>query len=127
MREWLEQLEETAAGDDLAAVLAWLAGTDVSLGEDELRGALRRAMLLLATGGDPHRRLTLDGRAVTGLAADLDRPGGREELAQGLASARAEAEGLPAVRAALDHLLEDPDFAWRAYAAGLIGEELAED
>jgi hypothetical protein len=127
VREWFEQLEATAAGDDLAAVLAWLAGAGVSLGEDELRGALRRAMLLLAAGGDPHRELELDGRAVTALAADLDRPGRREELAHGLAVARAEAEGLSAVRGALDRLLEDPDLAWHAYAAGLIGEELAED
>ena len=43
----------------------------------------------------------------------------------GLADVRAEAEGLPAVRATLDRLLEDPDLAWHAYAAGLIGEELA--
>ena len=127
MRQYLEQLETTAEGDDLAAVLAWLAGAEVSLGEDELRGALRRAMLLLAAGGDPHRRLGLDGRAVTAVAADLDLPERREELARGLAAARAQSESLPAVTAALDHLLQDPGLAWRAYAAGLIGEELAED
>ena len=127
MRAWLEQVEATAAEDDLPAVLAWLAGTDMPLGEDELRGALRRALLLLAAGGDPHRRLDLDGRAVTALAADLDRPGRREQLTRGLRGARTEAEGLPAVRAALDRLLEDPGLAWRAYAAGLIGEELADD
>ena len=127
MRELLEQLESTAAGDDLAAVLAWLAGAEMSLGEDELRGALRRAMLLLAAGGDPHRHLAFDGRAVTALAADLDRTERRVELTHGLTGAWTEAEGLPAVGAALDRLLEDPDLAWHAYAAGLIGEELAAD
>ncbi|MGE5273764.1 MAG: hypothetical protein ACM3QU_08385 [Verrucomicrobiota bacterium] len=127
MREWLEQLERTADEGDLPAVLAWLAGADVSLDEDELRAALRRALLLLAAGGDPQRHLDPGGRAVTALAADLDRPRRRVELARGLGGARAEADSLPAVCAALDRLLEDPDLAWRAYAAGLIGEELAED
>ena len=127
MRQWLEQLEATAEADDLPAVLAWLAGADVPLDEDECRGALRRALLLLAAGGDPHRRLDLDGRALTALAADLDRPERREQLARGLAGARAKAEDLPVVGAALDRLLADPDLAWRAYAAGLIGEELAEE
>lgn len=108
-------------------MLAWIAGADISLGEDEQRSAIRRAMLLLAAGGDPHRALELDGRAVTALALELDRPERRSGLNRGLETLRANAAGLPVVTAALDTLLEDDDLAWRAYAAGLLGEELAED
>ncbi len=107
-------------------MLAWLAGGELPVGEDELRGAVRRTMLLLAAGGDPNRGLELDGRAVTALAAELDQPGRREALARSLETLRAEATGLPGVEAALDVLLGDPDLAWRAYAAGLLGEELAD-
>jgi hypothetical protein len=127
LRAWLEQVEATTGAEDLPAVLAWLAGRDVLVDENELRGAMRRSVLLVAAGGDPHRRLALDGRAVTALAAELDRPERREELTQALSRARAEAEGLPGVSAAVDRLLADPELAWRAYAAGLIGEELAGD
>ena len=84
-------------------------------------------MLLLAAGGDPHRALELDGRAVTALAAELDGPERRTALARGLEAVRADAAGLPTVEAALDLLLGDADLAWRAYAAGLLGEELAGD
>jgi hypothetical protein len=127
VRAWLEQLEATTEAEVLPAVLAWLAGRDVSIEEDELRGAMRRSVLLVAAGGDPHRRLDLEGRAVTALAAELDRPERRAELARALSRARAEAEGLPGVSVAVDRLLADPELAWRAYAAGLIGEELAGD
>ena len=97
------------------------------IGEDELRGSLRRAMLLLATGGDPHRAIELDGRAVTALAGELDLPERRAALERGLGELRPEADGLPAVAVALDALLGDGDLAWRAYAAGVLGEALAED
>jgi hypothetical protein len=127
VRSWLEQVEATAEGDDALAVLAWLAGADVHVNEDELRGALRRSLLLLAAGGDPHRTLELDGRAVVALAGELDAPERRGELARSLAGLRADSEGLPGVSSALDGLLQDGDLAWRAYAAGLIGEELAEE
>jgi hypothetical protein len=120
-------VEATAEGDDALAVLAWLAGADVQVNEDELRGALRRSLLLLASGGDPHRTLELDGRAVVALAAELDRPERRDELTRGLTGLRTESEGLSGVSMALDGLLGDGDLAWRAYAAGLIGEELAEE
>jgi hypothetical protein len=127
LRAWLEQVEATTEAEDLPAVLAWLAGRDVLVDENELRGAMRRSVLLVAAGGDPHRRLDLDGRAVTALAAELDRPERREELTQALSRARTEAKGLPGVSAAVDRLLADSELAWRAYAAGLIGEELAGD
>jgi hypothetical protein len=106
-------------------VLAWIAAPPIV--EDELRGAVRRAVLLLATGGDPHRGVDLDGRAVTALAADLDAPERRTALVGGLASLLAMAAGLPAVGAALTRLIGDEELAWRALAAGLLGEELASD
>jgi hypothetical protein len=128
-REWLEGLEQTLASEPhegLAAV-AWLAGREVELDEGELHGARRRSMLLLAAGGDPQRGLGLDGRAVTALAADIDSPERREELAAGLARLRGDAAGLALVGAALNALLRDSDLAWRAFACGLLAEELAED
>ena len=126
MRAWLEHVEATAEGDDALAVLAWLAGREVAIPEDELTGALRRGVLLLAAGGDPHRALVLDGRAVVAVADDLDAPDRREALDRGLAALQAEAATLPPVAAALQRLRSDPSLAWRSYAAGLLGEELAE-
>jgi len=84
-------------------------------------------MLLLATGGDPQRRLALDGRAVTALAAELDRPERRAELAAGIARLRERAAGFPLVADVLGLLRGDPDLAWRAFACGLLAEELGED
>jgi hypothetical protein len=108
-------------------VLAWIAGRSLELDEAEVKGAVRRAVLLLATGGDPQREPDLEGRAVTALAADLDRPERREALADALADLRPYAGGLPQVEALVDELLLDADLAWRALAAGLIGDELSED
>ncbi len=126
-RAWLEQLD-AGLEDERAAlpVLALVAGQGVELDEEELRGALRRAVLLLAAGGDPHRDPALDGRPVTALARDLDTLERRAALADGLAGLRATALGLPKVRAALDRLL-DPELAWRSFAAALIAEELGEE
>jgi hypothetical protein len=126
-RLWLERIESSAEGDEALALLAWLGGAGVAVPEPEARGAVRRAMLLLAAGGDPRRALDLEGRAVTALAAELDRAERRTALALGLEALRAEASGLAATEAALARLLGDPDLAWRAYAAGLLGEELADD
>ena len=47
-------------------------------------------------------------------------------LDRALAALQSEAGGLPQVEAALDRLRADRPLAWRAYAAGLLGEELAE-
>jgi hypothetical protein len=112
VREWLEQLERE---DDPRAALAWLAGREVAIGDEELNAARRRAMLLLAAGGDPHRAL------------ELDTPPRRTELAEGLARLQAEVDGLPHVAQALDALLADPDLAWRGLACGLLAEELADE
>src|SRR4051794_41455142 len=87
MREWLEALDG-GPEDDALPVLAYAAGLDIDLGPDG-PGAVRRAVLLLAAGGDPLRGLELDGRAVTALAADLDDAGRRVELARRVAPLRA--------------------------------------
>jgi hypothetical protein len=122
----LEQVEATAEGDDALAVLAWLAGSELAIPEDELAGALRRGVLLLAAGGNPHRALVLDGRAVVAVANDLETPERLDALDRGLAALHGEAEGLPTVTASLDRLRSDLPLAWRSCAAGLLGEELAE-
>jgi hypothetical protein len=122
VRELLLSLEQ--ADVDLGPPLAYLAGQGVALVEDELRGPVRRAELLLAAGGDPRRELELDGRAVTALAADLDDPAARAELLRGLERLHGESEGLPAVDAALTRLREEPELAWRCYACALLAEAI---
>ena len=126
MRELLGRLEGAPA-DELLTAIAYLAGKGVVLDEDELRGAARRSLQLLAAGGDPHRELELDGRAVTALAADLDGPAARTALAAGLAAVRNGAEGLPAVGEAASALLADADLAWRAFACAMLAEQLADE
>ncbi|HEY3207723.1 MAG TPA: hypothetical protein VGJ58_12285, partial [Gaiellaceae bacterium] len=68
----LESLDAVGAETDLRPAVALLAARDLELEPDELTAARRRALLLLAAGGDPHRGLVLDGRAVTALADELD-------------------------------------------------------
>ncbi len=130
MREWLAGLELQLGEETVPerwTLLAWVAGRDVPLDADELRESLRRAVLLLAAGGDPHRELALDGRPVTSLAADLDRPERREGLMLGVDELVGLAERLPRVRAALFDLAASPESAWRAFACGLLAEELGDD
>ena len=107
-------------------MLAFVAREGVSLPEQELAAARRRALLVLAAGGDPHRELELDGRGVTGFADDLDSPARREELRASLRTLRAEAEGLPRAVFLLDAMLEDGELAWRSLAVALLAEELGE-
>jgi hypothetical protein len=126
----LEELEPALRewGDGQAcAMLALVAREGVSLPEDELRAALRRALLVLAAGGDPHRELELDGRGVTGFAADLDSPDRRAELVASLRELRTQAEGLPRASFLLDALLEDEELAWRSLAVALLAEELGDE
>jgi hypothetical protein len=126
----LEELEPALRewGDGQAcAMLALVAREDVSLPEDELGAALRRALLVLAAGGDPHRELELDGRGVTGFADDLDSPTRRAELVASLRELRTQAEGLPRASFLLDALLEDEELAWRSLAVALLAEELGDE
>jgi hypothetical protein len=127
VRPVMRQIEEMlATGGDVEGLvsLALAAGSDIELPEDELNAAVRRSVLLLAAGGDPTRELELDGRAVTALAADLDAPGRRNELAARLAALRQPAAGLPLVEGALARLSADSDLAWRSFACALLAHEL---
>ena len=105
-------------------MLAFVAGGEVELPEDELRSARRRAMLVLAAGGDPHRELEIDSAAVLVLASDLDSPERRRGLRGGLGALRAQAGGLQNVSRVLDGLETDADVARRAFAWSLLAEEL---
>lgn len=122
----LEQVD-AALGDQGQALVAvaFLAGADVAIPDDELRGARRRAVLLLAAGGDPHRDLDLDGRAVRALADDLDSEPRRAALSTGLSAVAGAAPDLEMLHATVDELLADSDLAWRSFACSLLVEELA--
>ena len=89
-------------------MLCWLAGREIAIDEDELNGAVRRAELLLAAGGDPHRPLDPFGRAATALADDLDTPERRATLMAGLAALRDDVAGLRGARESLALLLVRP-------------------
>lgn len=105
--------------------LAFVAGQGVVLDEDELHGALRRAMLLRATDGDPHRELELDELSVTRFAEELDTPERREQLQLELGLLRALGEDRPPLGEAIAELLADPELAWRCFAAACVAAELA--
>lgn len=129
-RAFLADLERGLANqeaDEPDAVLTLLAGREVTLDDDELRGARRRAVQLLATGGDPRAGLEVDGRAVRAIAADIDRPERRKTLAEGFATLQATAEGLPHVLERVARLSADEDLAWRWFACTLLADELMED
>jgi len=126
IRDLLRSVER-AAPEEQWTVACFLAGRELAIDEDELNGTLRRAELLLAAGGDPRRQLELSGRAVSAVAADLDRPDRRDALHAALAALRAEADGLRAVCESLDLLLRDGDLAWQAFAMALVAEALADE
>jgi hypothetical protein len=126
MRAALEVLE-SAPSNSLLLGLAWLAGQDVELDSHEAKAAIRRAELLLAAGGDPHRELELDGRAVTAVAEDLGEAAAREQLEDALARLTAASGGLAAVSDGLARLRAQPDLAWQCYACALLAEAIAED
>ena len=100
-------------------VLAYLAGQEVPLDEQERDAALRRALFVFAAGGDLHRDPTLDEPAVIELAADLDSGERRAVLTAAIDELGADPPIL--------ERLSDPELAWRAYACGLLADALAED
>src|SRR4051812_7645769 len=106
-------------------MLVYVAGQNVELDEDERHAALRRALLVHASGGGLDRELTLDARAAEVLAADLDSDARRADLGHALAALRDEAARLPTVREALGRLLADSLLAWRIFAVALLAAELA--
>jgi hypothetical protein len=126
IRDWVRALERAEPAEQWA-MLCFFAGRDITLDDDELNAAVRRAELLLAAGGDPHRALDPFGRAATALAEDLDAPERRAALRHGLDALRDEVAGLRGARESLTLLLGDDDLAWRVYATSLLAEALAEE
>jgi hypothetical protein len=129
-RSRLEDLEASgldARSPELLVVLAWLALPEVGLDELDRKTALRRAMLVLAAGGDPHRDLDHDSVAAARLADELDTPGRRASLAAALGGLAGEGAGLATVSEALTALQEAPELAWRTLALALLADELADE
>jgi hypothetical protein len=121
----LRRVDLGELGDPLP-VLAYIAGQAVELDEEELNGARRRALLLVAAGGDPHRELGVDDRSVKAVAADLYTEARREQLARSIDALVLRVRDLPTAREAALFLAGDVDLAWRLFSFGLLAEELAE-
>ena len=120
----LARVDRGELGDPLP-VLAYVAGLSVTVDEVELNAARRRALLLVAAGGDPHRELGVDDRAVKALAADLYTDERRAQLGRALDALVLRVRDLPVARDAALFLVADVDLAWRVYALALLAEELA--
>src|SRR5579885_2840115 len=93
----LRRVDLGELGDPLP-VLAYIAGQAVELDDVELNGARRRALLLVAAGGDPHRELGVDDRAVKAVAADLYTEARREQLARSIDALVLRVRDLPSAR-----------------------------
>ena len=122
--ELLARVDSGELGDPLP-VLAYIAGQALDLEDDELNGARRRALLLVATGGDPHRELEVDDRAVKALAEDLYTDERRVELGRSIDALVLRVRELTIAREAALFLAADIDLAWRLFSLGLLAEELA--
>ena len=130
LRGVLEQLDEALAGvgpAEAASTIAFLAVPRVTIDDEELRAARRRALLVLAAGGDPRRELDPAGPPVRILADDLETPERRAELDAALTELATPAKGLENVARVLETLRRDPELAWRSLACALLAEELAEE
>ena len=125
VQEFLERVEAGELGDPLP-VLAYVAGQNVELDDGELNAAKRRAITVLAAGGDVYRELAIDEEAVKRLAAELYTDERRAQLGRAVDDLALRVRELPRVREAVLFLAGDVDFAWRLYALGLVAEELAE-
>lgn len=119
----LQRVDAGELGDPLP-VLAYMAGDRVALDDEELSGARRRALLLLAAGGDPHRELGIDDRAVKALAADLYDDQRLAELQRGIDALAVRVRDLPRAREGALFLAADTELAWRMFALALLAEEL---
>ena len=124
--ELLLRVDTGELGDPLP-VLAYLAGQAVPLDDEELNGARRRALLLLAAGGDPHRELEVDDRAVKAIAADLYSEERRNDLGSAIDALVVRVRDLPRAREAALFLAADVDLAWRMFAMSLLAEELGDE
>jgi hypothetical protein len=116
-----------ARSAELLVVLTWLVSGELGIDEADLNAARRRAMFVLAAGGDPHRELDHESIAAERLAGELDSPARRQALETALAGLTDEADGLPIVTSALGLLRSEPDLAWRSLALALLADELAEE
>jgi hypothetical protein len=121
----LQRADAGELGDPLP-VLAYVAGVGVAFDDDRLNAARRRALLLLAAGGDPHRELGVDDRAVKALAADLHDGDRLEELRGGIDALVLRVRDLPRAREGALFLAADLELAWRLFALALLAEELGE-
>ena len=119
----LQRVDAGELGDPLP-VLAYMAGDRVALDDEELSGARRRALLLVAAGGDPHRELGIDDRAVKALAADLYDDQRLAELQRGIDALVVRVRDLPRAREGALFLAADTELAWRMFALALLAEEL---
>jgi hypothetical protein len=130
IRARLEQLEEGGAdpgSGELLVVLAWLVREQVEIPASELNAARRRAMFVLASGGDPHRDLGLESVAAERLATELDTAERRAQLARALERLAVRAEGLPRVLGAVETLRTEPELSWRTFALALLADEIADE
>jgi hypothetical protein len=125
LQVFLGRVEAGELGDPLP-VLAYIAGQSVAFDEGELNAAKRRAITVLAAGGDVHRDLGIDDEAVKRLAVELYSDERRRELGRAVDDLALRARDLPQVREAVLFLAGDMDLAWRLYALGLVAEEVAE-
>jgi len=123
--ELLARVDAGELGDPLP-VLAYVAGQAIELDDEELNGARRRALLIVAAGGDPHRELEVDDRSVKALAADLYTEERREQLGRSIDGLVVRVRDLNAAREAALFLAGDVDLAWRLFSLGLLAEELGE-
>lgn len=127
-RARLEELDGSGLdprSTELLVVLCWLVHDRMTIDEGELNAARRRAMFVLAAGGDPHRDFGLDSVAAERLADELDTPERRAQL--GTALDELPAHDLPSVAAAVESLRADPELAWRSFALSLLADELADE
>ena len=128
IRARLEELDRSGLdphSPELLVVLCWFAKDGVAVDESELNGARRRAMFVLAAGGDPHRDLGFDSVAAERLADELDTPERRAQLAAALDELPT--DDLPAVATAATSLRADAELAWRSFALSLLADELADE
>jgi hypothetical protein len=125
LEDLLTRVDAGELGDPLP-VLAYIAGQAVEIDEGDLNGGRRRALLLVAAGGDPHRDLDVDDRAVKALAADLYTDERREQLGRSIDALVLRVRERSVAREAALFLAADVDLAWRLFSLSLLAEELAE-
>ena len=123
--EELEGSELDPRSSELQVVLCWLVQDEIPIDDGELNAARRRAMFVLAAGGEPHRDVGIDSIAAERLADELDTPERRAQLAAVLGDLPV--DDLPAVTRGVQALCTDPELAWRSFALSLLADELADE